>query len=202
MPAREAGPARDADDMAPVTLAQILNDFGYAAVLAGSLLEGETLLMLAGFAAQRGYLSLSAVIGVAFMGGLLGDQFYFFIGRRYGARLLRRFPRLAGPARLVTRQLMRFHEGLIVGVRFMYGVRILGPIVIGMSGVPARRFLAFNALGAALWATSVAGVGYLFGDVLQQWLGEVERYEMLVLLGGACAGALIAGWRWWRAISR
>jgi len=68
----------------------------------------------------------------------------------------------------------------------MYGVRILGPIVIGMSDVPAWRFIAFNAIGAAIWAASVTTLGFLFGQALQLLLAEAEQYE-------AAALALILG---------
>jgi membrane protein DedA with SNARE-associated domain len=142
---------------------QLLADYGYLAVFAGSLLEGETILVLAGFAAHQGHLSLPWVVAVAFCGGTLGDQIFFFAGRRYGDSLLRRLPRLARNAERVNRLLLRHHAGLIVGVRFMYGMRIIGPIVIGMSQVSARRFLLFNLLGAALWSVAVAGVGFFFG---------------------------------------
>jgi membrane protein DedA with SNARE-associated domain len=56
---------------------------GYAAVLVGTFLEGETVLVLAGIAAHRGYLDLPLVIGAAFLDTLFGDQLYFFLGRRH-----------------------------------------------------------------------------------------------------------------------
>lgn len=65
-----------------MTFHHLLADYGYFAVLAGSLLEGETILILAGFAAHQGHLSLSWVMAVAFVGGTLGDQIFYFAGRR------------------------------------------------------------------------------------------------------------------------
>jgi len=64
-----------------VSLSGLIADYGYVALFAGTLLEGETVLILAGFAAHQGYLQLHWVIGIALLGGFLGDQFYFWLGR-------------------------------------------------------------------------------------------------------------------------
>jgi membrane protein DedA with SNARE-associated domain len=160
-----------------MSLHQLLADCGYLAVFAGSLLEGETILVLAGFAAHQGHLSLPWVVAVAFCGGTLGDQIFFFVGRRYGESLLRRLPRMASKAERVKQLLLRHHAGLIVGVRFMYGLRIVGPIMIGMSQVSPRRFLLFNLIGAAIWAATITGAGFLFGKTLKWLLADLDRYE-------------------------
>jgi membrane protein DedA with SNARE-associated domain len=170
-------------------LADLVTQYGYWAVLAGTLLEGETILALAGYAAYRGHLALPGVIAVAFVGSTLGDQFFFFIGRRFGKGLLERSTRLQRQAIRIDRLLVRHHGPLIIGVRFAYGLRIAGPIVIGMSNLSTSRFLFFNAIGALLWAPLVAAVGYLFGKTLDWLLVDLQKYEfagfviLLVVLG-------------------
>jgi membrane protein DedA with SNARE-associated domain len=182
-----------------MSLHRLLADYGYLAVLAGSLLEGETILVLAGFAAHQGHLSLPWVIVIAFFGGALGDQIFFFVGWRYGDALLRRIPRMAASAERINRLLMRHHAWLIVSVRFMYGLRIVGPIVIGMSEVPARRFLRFNLIGAAVWAVMIAGAGYLFGHALKWLVADLDRYEGIALLAIVAIAGLVALAHRWRA---
>ena len=173
-----------------MTLADVVAQYGYIAVFAGSVLEGETVLLLAGAAAQKGYLNVVAVVCLAFVGGTLGDQILFAIGRRHGLALLRRYPKLAAKAAPVTEAIRRNQNLLIVSVRFMYGVRLVGPFVIGMSDVPARRFLPLNLLGAAIWAPLVVSVGYLFGHTLDWLLADIARFEALglvVLVAGVAA---------------
>lgn len=68
--------------------AALIQQYGYVVVFVGSVLEGETLLALAGVAAHRGYLSLQWVMAVAAAGAFLGDQLCFLIGRRLGGRAL------------------------------------------------------------------------------------------------------------------
>ncbi|MBI3714858.1 MAG: DedA family protein [Betaproteobacteria bacterium] len=177
---------------------ELLAQYGYLAVFVGSLLEGETILILAGFAAHQGYLSFPVVVGVAFCGGTLGDQFFFFLGRRYGQALFRRFPALAARAEPVKKLIHRYHSGLIFSIRFMYGLRIVGPIAIGMSDVLARRFVWINMLGASVWAPLIAGAGFLFGEALQRLIADSKRYEGMVLLLIVVAAALVGAFHYWR----
>ena len=164
-----------------MNLAGLLATYGYLAVAVGTFLEGETILLMAGFAAHRGYLDLWKVILVAFVAGFLGDQFYFFLGQRYGDRILARFPSWKPRAKKVQALLRKYDTALVLGIRFLYGLRIVGPIVIGMSHVPLFRLVTLNAIGAAIWAPLIAGGGYLFGNTLELVLADVKRYEEIVL---------------------
>ena len=125
-------------------LTLLLAQYGYLALLIGCLLEGETLLILAGFAAHQGYLSFPLVLGVAFLGGTLGDQGFFFLGRHFGVRLIQRWPAISTRSAKVHQLLLRHQRLMIVGIRFMYGLRVAGPVIIGASKVPALTFILYN----------------------------------------------------------
>lgn len=173
------------------TLQSLIENYGYYAVFAGTFLEGETILIMAGFAAHSGYLALPWVILVAFCGSLFGDQLYFFLGRQHGWRILQRFPKLRARAKIVDALLARHHTPLILVIRFLYGLRTVGPMVIGMSGVPAPKFVGLNIIGAAVWAVAIGGAGYLFGDALELVLTDVKRYEEIALGVIALIGIVI-----------
>ena len=181
-----------------MSLAQLLADHGYVAVFIASLLEGETILVLAGFAAHQGLLSLPLTLTLAFIGGTLGDQFFFWLGHRWGTSLLRRIPGSDQRAQRVRELLGRYDALLIVGIRFMYGLRIIGPIAMGTGGVSPWRFVRYNVLGAAIWAPLVGGLGYLFGDALALLLGDLGRYQETVLLLIVVVAVLFALLRRWR----
>jgi membrane protein DedA with SNARE-associated domain len=181
-----------------MSLSILIAQYGYAALFLGALLEGETLLILAGFAAHQGYLQLHWVIVVALCGGFLGDQVYFWLGRRHGPWVLSRFPRLVPAFELANTQIDRHHEVLIVGLRFMYGLRTVGPMALGMSTVPAWRFVVFNALGATVWAAGVGGAGYLFGQALELLLADFKKLEEILLVAILFGGLVVAGWRRWK----
>jgi membrane protein DedA with SNARE-associated domain len=171
---------------------ELVANYGYVAVFIGTFLEGETILALAGVAAAYGYMSFAAICAVAVVGAFLGDQVCFFIGRRYGNRLLARFPKLAAKAPRVQAILRRWDAPAVIVLRFAYGLRIAGPIVIGTCGISPWRLAFFNFIGAVLWAPIVAGVGYLAGYALHEWMGKFKDAQVLLL--GALA--LIAGIAW------
>lgn len=174
-----------------MTLQTIIENYGYYAVFVGAFLEGETVLILAGFAASRGYLALPYVMLVAFVASVLGDGLYFFLGRWHGPRILARFPMLRSRAAKVETLLHRYHAPVILVLRFLYGLRTVGPMVIGMSRLAPARFISFNILGASLWAVLVGGLGYAFGNTLELLLSDLHRYEQLALGGIAVAGFLV-----------
>lgn len=188
-----------------MSLIALISTYGYAAVFVGSLLEGEAILMLAGFAAHQGHLSIGLVILIAFVGGTLGDQIFFWIGRQGGAPLLRRVPAVHARSLRVGELMKRYDAALVFGIRFMYGLRIAGPVAMGALGLSGRRFAIFNALGAAVWAPLIGGAGYLLGHTLERMLGDIERYESALMWGIVAAVVLFLAARHvlhaWRARS-
>jgi membrane protein DedA with SNARE-associated domain len=172
-------------------LESLIDTYGYVAVLVGTFLEGETILVLGGFAAHRGYLALPWVIMAAFLGTLCGDQLFFFLGRKHSQTVLARRPSWKARADRAQRLLERFRTPLILVFRFMYGLRTVIPFAIGMSTVPTREFIFFNIIGALVWAAVIGTGAYLFGNALEIILGDIKHYEREVLGAVAVIGALV-----------
>lgn len=164
-------------------LETLLTNYGYPVLVAGTFLEGETVVVLGGVAAHLGYLSLDWVIVCGFCGTLLGDQLYFFLGRRHGRALLERHPSWQGRAEQVFQKLERHQNLLILGFRFLYGLRSVTPFAIGMSEVSYLRYTLLNAIGAGIWASSIGCAGYYFGRAVEAILGDIKQYEVEVMAG-------------------
>ena len=161
-----------------MSLEQIISSYGYLAVAAGTFLEGETILLLAGFAAHRGYLELPWVIFCGFLGTLFGDQLYYYIGRFRGITALAKRPCLKNKSERVFELLDKHQLWLILGFRFMYGLRAVTPFIIGVSGISPLRFLLLNIAGAFICSLTIGLLGYLFGQSIQILLGDIKRYEL------------------------
>jgi len=174
-------------------LIQAIQQYGYAAVVIGTFLEGETVLLLAGFAAHRGHLDLAAVILCAFLGSLCGDQLYFWLGRRHGAAFLARRPQWEPKVARVRELLHRHQIPVILGFRFLYGIRTVAPFVLGMSGVSLSRFAPLNAVAALGWAIVGGLAGYALGSALESVLGDLERYEAMLFFTILASGVVV----WW-----
>lgn len=126
------------------------------------------------------------------VGGFVSDQVLFHVGRRYGARVFARFPGLAARVPRAQALLRRWDVLAIVLVRFLYGLRIAAPLVIGSCGISPWRLALFDFVGALLWALAVAGLGYFAGQAVQYW---IARLDLSVVLG-LMALALAAGTVW------
>jgi membrane protein DedA with SNARE-associated domain len=160
------------------TLQSLIESYGYVAVFLGCYLEGETVLVLGGFAAHMGYLSLPAVIATAAVAGFIGDQTLYWIGRRWGETIFTAHPKLAALRPRAKRVVDRYGTWAAFGLRFMVGMRLAGAITIGASGFPQRRFLPANAAGAIVWASAIGGAGYVFGQAFTVFLERARHLEL------------------------
>jgi membrane protein DedA with SNARE-associated domain len=165
--------------------------YGVWAVLLGTFLEGETVLVLGGFAARRGYLDPWAVALAGLLGAFAGDQVAFVLGRRKGRPYLERHAKPVFLERIQDR--IRRHPSLfIVGSRFFYGLRTVAPALVGASGVPHGRFALLDLVGAAFWSALVTLGGYAFGMAFEGLVEHGARYEIVAILLIAALGA--AAW--------
>ena len=162
-------------------LQQFLHDFGYFALFIGTFFEGETILVLAGFLAFRGYMDINLVVVVAFCGSYAGDQLWYFMGRKHGRKLLARKPRWQMMGDRALEHIRKHPDIWVLSFRFVYGLRTVMPVAIGLSGYPPGRYLLLNGIGAAIWATALAAAAYHFGAVLEGMLGSIKKYELWVL---------------------
>lgn len=170
----------------------LISEFGYLAVFVGTMIEGGTLLTMAGFAAHRGYLLLPWVIAVGVVGNLIDGQLWFFAARSWGFRLARRRARWRLALRRMDRLYHRHPQIMVVAARFVPGLRTASYIAAGLTRLSALRYAILNAVGAGLWAATLGTLGFLFGEALQAVLGDVRRYERPALLTIAGLGLL-----WW-----
>jgi membrane protein DedA with SNARE-associated domain len=166
---------------------QIILEHGawsYLITFAWTFFEGETFVLFAGFAAAQGLMSAPLLVVAAWLGSFVGDQCYFWIGRRFGLRVLARQPAWRSRVDTALGWLKKYDAGFILTFRFIYGVRNFSSFALGISGIDWRRFLVLNFIAAGLWATLFVGIGYVFGQTLERVLGEVARDFGLVMLAG------------------
>jgi membrane protein DedA with SNARE-associated domain len=182
---------------------ELIQQYGYAAVFVGTFVEGESVALLAGFLAHGGYLNLTTVIVVSFIGSFCGDQTAYWLGRRFGSRwrpqsqVLQR--RMADAERLLTRHQIP----VLLGFRFVYGIRNATPFVAGsVTKIPLPRFIALNAAGAAIWAISIPVIGYYFGHTAESLLGPQQLYDGWIIAALVVGGLIIWLVRYLRARRR
>jgi membrane protein DedA with SNARE-associated domain len=169
-----------------------VQSYGYYAVFLFACIEGEVAVLTAGFLCRRGLMSLEKVMLFAFLGTLFTEQGLFFIGRIFGTKLLERFPSLSSKATKAIEFLHKYDAAFIFGSRFIYGIRNISPIIIGVARISPRKFSLLNVPAALIWSVLVAGAGYVFADVLESTKGPILCIQLMAL-----AVLVTALWYFW-----
>lgn len=192
-------------------LRTFIADYGYWAVALALLCEnagipvpGETTLLLASFLAYSEHkLHLGWIIVVAICAATIGDNLGYVIGHRGGRPLLERYQhllRISAKALARGEQLFAEYGSFTVFfARFIFGLRIFAGPLAGVLRMPWKAFALFNFLGATVWVTVIASVGYFFGkhwDAMEQALG---RFNLVA--GGIVVLLIVVFWRKYRGTS-
>jgi membrane protein DedA with SNARE-associated domain len=162
-------------------LQQFIVNYGYIAIFFALMIEGEIALIIGGFLAYLGYLSLPGVILVGFLGSVFCDHSYFFAGRWKENPSIEKRPKLKEKASWIYKLIEKYHDWVVVLFRFAYGFRAIVPFALGSCDVKLKRFSAFNLLGAILWSLVWGVGGYFFGSALEVIFGKIRSFEMEVI---------------------
>ena len=178
----------------------IVGDLGLVGVLAiiiaetglliGLAFPGDSLLFIAGIAASSagaqilGGASLSP-LGI-FLGApiaaIVGSQIGHFLGAKYGRKLFDRpNGRFFTQDRVVQTEkwLSKYGVGkALVLARFIPFVRTLINPMVGIIGYPARKFFAWNVIGAVIWTELVLSAGYILGNKIS---GSIDKYLLPII---------------------
>jgi membrane protein DedA with SNARE-associated domain len=182
--------------LAPV--GKYLSEYGYWAIFLFVMLEdfgvplpGETILIAGAIDAGTGRLNIVAVGVIGFAAAVAGDNIGFAIGHFGGRALALRWGKyvfLTEERLSKTERFFDTHGGKIITIaRFAEGLRQLNGIIAGISGMYWLRFVAFNALGAALWVGCWVSVGYYGGQHITAIYDYITRYSLYALIGAAVA---------------
>lgn len=163
-----------------LSLAYLIASYGYIVLLLGTLFEGDTFLIVAGFFAHQRLLSLSFVIIIAWAAAIISDQLIFGLARLNGRKILERFPWLARKVHNMEPFLDSYHSLFVFVYRFLYGFRLPSLVLLGTSRIKASRFVMLNVIGTFIWATTFAMIGYLFGTTVILFFGRVRRVEHII----------------------
>lgn len=143
---------------------ELIEPYGYVVVFLGTLLEGGTVLVIAGIAKYKGYLDLLPwVILAGSAGAFIDSQFWYYLGHRYGYRMVEKNPRWKSRLHKTRGWLQHNSVIIIIGVRFIPGLRVPAAVAIGMSDVAVSEYVVINAIGAVLWTSTILFIGYLYG---------------------------------------
>ena len=166
-------------DIAVIT--DLVKNWGYIAVVIGSLFEGEVILITASALSALGYLDIYKVFVIALCTTVFADQFLFFLGYKLGTDwIIRRVPKLKNARDKAYNLLHRMDIFFIFAFRFIYGIRTISPLIIGSAKIQPRRFIIYNACSGLCWASAGCFIGYVGADVVMD--GKFDSMPAIVAL--------------------
>jgi membrane protein DedA with SNARE-associated domain len=193
----------------PATLISLFARYGYLLIFGAVLLEnagvpspGHTVMLAGGALAQQGHLWLPLVISTGALAAILGDNIGYIIGRLGGRPFLLKYGQRIFIKPETVQKAEHFFERhgpkAVFLARFVTGLQTVGALLAGASQMRWWTFFLWNLLGALVWATSYAFLGYLFGASwkgLERWVGHAGLF--LAALFAIGVGVLLLRRRAW-----
>ncbi len=167
-----------------------LKDYGYPILFLWSILEGELGLIMGGIMSHTGDMNLFIAIFVAGLGGFAGDQIYFYIGRFNKGFIQRKLHTQRRKFAIAHLLLKKYGWPIIFAQRYMYGLRTVIPMSIGITKYPGKQFAIINLLSAWAWAAITITPSYFLGAQILELLAYAKAhwYFALPLAGGILYG--------------
>lgn len=170
---------------------EFLNQYGYLALLMGTFVEGETAILVASSLIHTGLFKIPWTIMAGFGGSFISDWVYYLIGRFNGKYFVEKRPALKAKVRPLQDFFHRHKIQILFSYRFLYGFRIVIPVVIGMSGIKPLNYLGYSLVSGLIWASTVSSIGYMIGYFLEIKTSVFEENIIFIILGFALFGGLI-----------
>jgi len=163
-------------------LAPLVSHYGLWVIFFGMMVEGTTVIIATGVICYMGLLSLNQAILVAIAGAIIGDWFWYVIGRNYAEALINRFPSVLHKIESLKGKVISKGAMLAFAERFIYGGAFIFPITLGFYKYPFKKFAMFEVIGTSLWAIVGILLGHLLGKSAEYLFGEIKEIEHLLLV--------------------
>ncbi|NOQ32136.1 MAG: DedA family protein [Helicobacteraceae bacterium] len=162
-------------------LIYLLKEFGYIILFAWSILEGEMGLIMGGILCHTGDMNLYLAIFIAGLGGFAGDQIYFYIGRFNKGAIMSKLHSQRRKFAIAHLLLKKYGWPIIFVQRYMYGLRTVIPISIGLTKYSALKFAFINLISAWAWAAITIIPAYLLGEQILDLLAVAKEHWYVAL---------------------
>lgn len=155
---------------------EAIKEYGYFILFPWSIMEGETGLIMAGLLCHTGDMVLAWAIIVAALGGFVGDQIYFYIGRYNKSYILKKLTKQRRKFALAHLLLTKYGWPIIFVQRFIYGLRTVIPMSIGLTRYSAKMYAFINFISSFVWASVTIVPVYIYGEEILWLLNAIKHF--------------------------
>jgi len=156
--------------------------------LTGWIAPGSTVLLLGGFYSAQGDLNIIKLGIIAIIAALIGDNVGFFLGSKYGNRLLNKYgsrKRFKKGLETTRTYFQRFGGATVLFGRMLSGIDAFIPLFAGLGGMPYRKYVAYDIPGILIWTGMLSTLGYFFGnkwEVIDNFLGYLGWGLIVIII--------------------
>ena len=162
-------------------LINALTEYGYIILFIWSIMEGELGLVMAGTMVHTGHMHMPLAIFVAGLGGFTGDQIYFYIGR-YNKKWLHKYLHNHRRKFALAHLLLKKYGWPVIFIqRYLYGLRTIIPMSIGLTRYDAKKFAIINFISAQVWAAMTIILAYIFGEQILEVIEYAKHHWYFAL---------------------
>lgn len=177
-----------------MTIEQAFQHYGAVVVFLGAAFEGNLAVIAGGLLAHQKLAPLWLMGLAATTGSWLVDQGLFMAGRKFRKnRFVERVCRTSAFAKSLA-FIERYPNSFILSFRFIYGVRMAGPVALGVTRVSGLRFFVLNFAGAVIWAATFTLAGFFFGEAIEALFGQIKTFERYIAWAIGAGVVLFAGY--------
>lgn len=161
----------------------------YICFFFGIFLEGELVFISAIIATSHGYLNIYIVVAIAIIATICSDCVYFNLGKNRAEKLMNN-PKWKSKIEAVNVILVKHRQIFLVSYRFLYGLRIATPLVLGTQNINTLTFLNYSTISTLIWATLFTFLGLAFGELILTYLNHIKQIEFYII-GGLLFSAIV-----------
>ena len=161
---------------------ELIKEWGYIILFLYSFGGGFLALAAAGVLSYTGDLNIVTSIIVAGSSNFIGDQFLFLLARKnkqYAKQMMQKYGRKVALAHLMMK---RYGSYVVVIQKYIYGIKTLIPLAMGLTKYDAKKFMMFNILATILWAVIVGYVSYYMGNIILTYAEDYKYYGVGVVV--------------------
>ncbi|QJC33010.1 DedA family protein [Enterobacteriaceae endosymbiont of Donacia semicuprea] len=160
--------------MLSTNIIKIINHYGYIIILLSSFIAWETFIIIAGMLSHKKILLLNKIIIITIIGSLISNQLLFYIGKKYSKKFLFFFKNY-------KYKIQKYHDiifnypYIFIITRFIYGFRLISPIIMGIIKISYLKFFLLNIIGSIIWTIFFTIIGYFFGEIIFIWIQDITK---------------------------
>ncbi|WP_168920169.1 DedA family protein [Enterobacteriaceae endosymbiont of Donacia dentata] len=161
--------------MLNTNIIKIINHYGYIIILLSSLIEWETFIVIAGMLAHKKILFLNKILFITVIGSIISNQLLFYIGKKYSKKFLFFFKNYRYKIQKYHTIITKYPYIFII-TKFIYGFRLLSPIIMGIIKISYLKFFLLNITGSIIWTIFFTITGYFFGEIIFNFIKNFANF--------------------------